>query len=280
MKKFLALCLVLFSFVGCSFGEPKDDMAPTSKGEVNFRLDRVLVTDSELNFDVFLERPDLNLKQETDDGSLYKYTSEFPKSLQPRLMYLSELGDNVYDSGSLCDRNSAPHRCYINIADVNGKENIKKLLKVTFDDGAFASKEIEIPVPKFFAKPQILSPVALPAQGSKFNMSFRDVGADSYKVEVRLCEPYGNDGINPCLDGDEYNLVVDKKEGKVKLGFYSGVYNPIAKLKDGTIEIDSSMGLRFEESVSYTVTAVKEGVLPSGLKTYFESSDILSFEKK
>lgn len=280
MKKILAVCFIAVVLIGCGLGEPIDDMAPTSKGDVDFRLAKVLLNDSELSFDVLLGRPDLNLKQELEDGTLYKYTSELPKSLQPRLMYLSDLNDEDYDTGSLCDRNSAPHRCYVNIADINGQESVTKLLKVTFDDGAYAAKEIEIPIPKIFAKPQILTPAALPAQGAKFNMSFRDTGADSYKVEVRLCEPYGNDGINPCLDGDEYNLVVDKKDGRVKLAFYSGIYNPIAKLKNRTIEIDSAMGMRFEESVVYVVTAVKNSTLDSGISTYVESSDTVSFERQ
>lgn len=263
----------------------------TKIAKMNFRLDQVQMVDEttfgnkmKLNFDVYLERPDLGLKEpKRHKFGKNKYTVDLPLALQPRLMYVSDLSDRDHESGDMCDRPRFPHRCEVDIAKPadGAKPVYEYLLKVTFEDGAYAEKKISVPYVGYLDKPNIIAPTTLPSQGDKFNIQFKDVSAKEYEVSVSLCKPYNNDGIDPCLDGVLYYLK-RRSTGLVVL-YQEGLAKANISTKDGVITLQADFPLNFEVSVEYMVKAVSYGgpkAREYKINTYFESVDYKTFPRK
>jgi hypothetical protein len=86
--------------------------------------------------------------------------------------------------------------------------------------------------------PVVLEPVSAPNIGDKFQMRFKDVGADNYKVYINICHPYANNGINPCLKGIELELA--RENGRFAVSYPGYVVAPNIGLtiesKNGAIE--------------------------------------------
>ncbi len=276
MKKFLLSILsAVLILNGCS--KPETDNSNVA--EVDFRLDQIVLRlggemGNMLEFDVYLERPDLGIKepkQETQD----LLSTDLPLGIQPKLMYLSDVSDTDPDTGSMCDRPRFPHRCSITLEEEKPVNTF--LLKITFEDGSYVAKEISIATPDGVDKPEIIAPTAAPIQGTAFELQFKDVGANKYEIAANLCRPYNDDGINPCLDGVEYTLERDGEGLKILYG--GELFTPEIELVDGVVSLKSDFPIYFEESVGYSVTAIQSFENEQGVKVYTESSDLKSFSK-
>ncbi len=274
MKKFpLILFLILIVFSSC-----KNSIAPNSikNAQINLTLDQVLLKDfsrlgydNSLEFDLYIERPDMSLKEPVNNIDLY--TIDLPLALQPKLMYVSDISDKVPDSGNMCDRPRFPHRCSVTVDEKNLKSEYTFLIKITFEDNSYASKEITIPVPKPLEIPEILEPTDIPEQNSTVSMKFKDIGASYYRVDVNLCHPYQNDGINPCLDSVTYMLI---REGDSLILNSGDEYTaPKISINEGIVEIKSNFPIIFEESVEYYVQAILTSQSADGVNTYTETND-------
>ncbi|MEK7085904.1 MAG: hypothetical protein AAB953_02725 [Patescibacteria group bacterium] len=248
--------------------------------EVNFELDEILLTSSHdaetgdtFEFDIYLERPDLGIKQNITYEDEMPLTVDLPVGLQPKLMYLSEIDDTDPETGSMCDRPRFPHRCSVTLKgdDLNKSEH-EYLIKITFEDDTYVAKKITVPHPKALTKPEIMGPPKTPAQNSKFDIEFKDVGADTYDVNVSLCKPYNNDGINPCLDGTEYNISRVKDTDNFIIT-YEGDKSATVNAQNGFINVRSDFPLVFTESMSYNITATSTGKTSANVKTLVKSSD-------
>lgn len=274
MKKiFLISLLILIVFPSCK-NSPTPD--PYKEAQVNLTLDQVLLRDfsklgydNSLEFDLYIERPDVSLKEPINNTDLY--TIDLPLKLQPRLMYVSEISDKIPDSGNMCDRSVFPHRCSVTVDEKKLKSEYTFLVKITFEDNSYAEKEITIPVPKALEIPEIIEPTSIPKQNSTVEMKFKDIGASYYKVDVNLCHPYQNDGIDPCLDSVTYLL--NREKDKLILQSGDEYTSPEINLKDGIVEIKSNFPIIFEESVEYYVQAILISEFADGIKTYTEAND-------
>ncbi len=268
--KLLVSGVIITSFVltGCA----------TSSSKVNLTLDNISWRgDKFLNFDLYLERPDLGLSEpENEAGDLY--SSELSDAINPKLMYVSETSDQEPESGNMCDRPRFPHKCSV----VLKGDDIKKssndfLIKITFEDGTYVSKEISVPMPDRIELPAISAPSALPKQDETFLVEFKDVGADEYTVEVNMCKAYADNGINPCLDGAAY--VVQRKDDKLVIVEPNVPSKPLVTEKDGVIQVKSDLKLKFTESVEYYVTAAEKGEV-DGVESFVDITDSKSFPVK
>lgn len=272
MKKIIfSLSFALLAFTACSKPvdqEPDkyDPNRPEVKdAKVQFSLVFAALTDdgdsidaeSKLDFVLYLERPDLKMKQplqERDKASIY--TFDLPLPLQPRLMYVSDINDTDRDTGNMCYRQVFPHTCTVTLKPEDfKKEKLTYLIKILFEDDTYVSKEITVPIPARLASPALLEPAVMPKQGSTLTMKFKDVGADDYEIAVNLCKEYGNDGINPCLDGVNYRL--KRKDGVISDVTYQPLY-PIKIIQEGEmIILISDFPINFEEGVEYSIIAKK-----------------------
>ncbi len=248
--------------------------------EVNFELDKILLTSSNnaetgdtFEFDIYLERPDLGIKQNVTYEDPMPLTVDLNLSLQPKLMYLSEIDNINPESGSMCDRPRFPHRCSVTLAgDELNKSEHEYLIKITFEDDTYVAKTITVPHPKALEKPEIIGPLETPAQNSKFDVEFKDVGAETYDVSVNLCKPYNNDGINPCLDGTDYHFARVKNTNEF-IATYEDDKSVTVKAQNGFINVKSDFPLVFEESMSYNVIATSTGKTSTNVSTIVKSSD-------
>ncbi len=248
----------IVSILGCgscaksSSIEDNPRFAIKSRTKVNLRLVRVVVTSGKptrVSVGVFLERPEQGVS-ERDSG----LSQRQPKTIQPRLMYFSALTDTKRDSGRMCDRPRVPHHCELSLAPGEEGREHKRLVKVLFEDQAYGTAEVTVPAVKPMAKPELLSPSSAPPQGSSLEMSFRDVGADSYRVGIYLCHAYRGDGINPCLNETEYRL---ERKGKA-LVFkpkYPKQVPPTVALTAGVVQLSSSLQIDYSDKVEYSVHA-------------------------
>lgn len=263
-----------------------DNVHPVA--DVNFEFSQIKLIDvgssdgPKLSFSLYLSRPDLKLSQKTEEEKL-KRTDDMPLTvdlsiyLQPKLMYLSEdLGDTDHETGSMCDRPRFPHECtvIIPISEI-GKKMYTYLLKITFEDGSYASKEISVPYPSSLEKPQITEPKSIPSQKSKFDFKFKDVGAQNYDIDLSLCGEYNDDGINPCLDGTSYTLE-KTSDGKLKEKYPNENYPATITIENGTVHVTSDFEIEFTESMSYTITA-SSSTVENGVDTYVEHSDTKTY---
>lgn len=278
MKKIIIVCALAFLFANTAF-------AADTEQKLRLKLDKILLTylgvTSEghvsLEFDLYLARPDMGLQQpKNPKGS--KLTVDLPKSLQPKYMYLSNVNDREKESGRMCDLPHFPHRCSAGLTpDEFMSGDHVYLVKVTFEDGSYAEQEITIPRVLLLEKPEILEPVSAPAQNDKFSIQFKNVGASEYKVQVQLCKPYRNDGVNPCLDSTDYYLV---RKGKKLVA--PKAMNPKqavkVSLKNGVVALRSQLPLVYGKSVGYYITATKTTKIKGGVKVLLKSSAARTFE--
>lgn len=262
----------------CSIEITTDDPVEEEKvygDEVSFRLDRVQLLSYgpeadylTFQFDLYLGREDLGIKQPENDYSLY--TNDLPEGLQPKTMTIEE-------NGSMCQRPVFPHRCEATITkDDLVKASLEYEIFIEFEDGYMTKQMLSMSLPDMIPDPEIIFPVNEPVQGSDLKIKFKDVGADSYIVEVLLCHPYENDGINPCLDGVEYSLI--REDGVLVYEYGDDFYMPSIDVTNEVVEITSSMPVSYEESVQYIVSASVEGDLRDGVVSYVESYASKSFE--
>jgi|GEM_PF-1618579 len=284
MKKLLIAIISLAFLTSCApneeetrydFKDPKTELKNT---EVDIKIDQVLLDGGTLSFDLYLERPELNLKAQDYEGP-GTLTVDLPLELQPRLMYAIDTDEKEFDMGPMCDRPRFPHRC--DIRKDEGKEfPTQYKITIVFEDETYAEKIIEIPIPEKLETPKIVAPTSTPAQNSKFSMSFKDIGADTYEVSMYLCIPYNNDGINPCLNGDEH--IIKRQEGKLRFYNDTSTSKPMIEEKNGIVTVTSYYPINFSESVEYMVIAHKTGEIEdkSGNKipTYLTSSSSVSFK--
>ncbi len=285
-KKFITLFGVIFLVALSAFFVLKENQYMeldiskeiTHEAEMDLRIDSIrLVMASnadgfnDLYFDLYLDRPDLNLVQPENAGNML--TVDLEPGLQPKYMYVSEVEDLAKDTGNICDRPRFPHECRYAFTEgkrLDGPQDL--LVKVLFEDGGYAQKQVSVSVPEVIESAVITEPEKTPAQGGKFTMKFRDVGADKYEVGVYMCNEYQNDGINPCLDNYEFSLVKKKDNFVLEDDYWSDLNLQINK-EGGSIVINSNIELFFEESMQYTVKAivnsVSENKIPMSAESFY-----------
>lgn len=280
IKKNLLVIISVIFLISCTnptvkdydFDDPKKEL-PNVNAEMT--ISQILFDGKTLSFNLYLARPDLKLK-ETDYEKEMALTVDLPVELQPRLMYVSKPTETKFDYGSMCDRPRFPHRCEMEISSDNAGKNQEYMIKIVFEDNTYAEKLITVPAPQALPIPEITSPKTTPAQNSTFKMKFKDIGADKYQIAVRLCGPYGNDGINPCLEDDKYTLV--KKSGKLEIENSSTSKNTPTIITDKEIvTIESDYPIVFEESIKYEIMATKSGEIGDKIPTIITSSDSIIF---
>ncbi|OGZ07352.1 MAG: hypothetical protein A3C93_02840 [Candidatus Lloydbacteria bacterium RIFCSPHIGHO2_02_FULL_54_17] len=229
-------------------------------------------------FDFYIERPDVGLKQEDfvdPEGSVY--TSDLPPALRTMMLYTSDTDDNARDGfGSSCHFGGFPHTCTRNLYNDKAGKPETIFVKMVFADNTYAAQEITIPYGGMLDEPTVAEPKVAPKNGDRFSMKFRDVGADHYRVAVSICHPYANNGINPCLNENNFGYDLVKKDGKFVLDdFYaSDAHAPDITITGNSIELKSDTAFVItgsDNSVSYAVFAEKEGLTDDYIKTHLES---------
>ncbi|MDD4902302.1 MAG: hypothetical protein PHE24_04135 [Patescibacteria group bacterium] len=235
------------------------------------------------NFSVYLERPDLGLKQENclnPAGTIY--TSDLIAGLQPkRMVFDYDSPDSpissARDAGNGCDYLYFPHSCVMNLTATSAP--IQVLMKVAFQDGTFAEQMIAIPFAGKLADPSIFEPKAMPKNGDKFALRFKDVGADIYQIRVEVCHPYENNGINPCLKG--WVIYLNKEKGKIVLDRTDRDVNGLKiSTADGAVVLQSDQPFDIaadDNKVRYTITADKSGQIADGVGTTIESNFSITY---
>lgn len=233
-------------------------------------------------FDIYLERPDKKLKEQTfesEKGDVY--TSDLPKAIRPKIIYFSEATDHKRDSGNTCHLAVFPHRCTVDMTASN--KPLAMLVKVAFADNTYAEKEITIPYPGKLDEPILLEPKSAPRKSDNFSLKFKDVGADNYQVTFSICHPYENNGINPCLKYFKYGL---ERQGKtlVLSGTREVASVPAVTVKElnGVVELQSTSSLAADYEnkdfkVVYSIVADKEGAV-NGVKTNIESRYSIEYQ--
>lgn len=312
-KRTVALCFILAITVltlssinaGCRsnlvINETDINKLPVSS--VSVKIDQILekpaprpdLGDTELReFDIYLERPDKGLKEEDWIGKNNNSTSGLPLALQPKLLLVSEITDNVRDSGNSCDSFRVfPHRFHLTIRAEN-KQAKKVLLKAVFGDNTYAQTEITVPYVGMLDEPVVLEPTSAPKNGDRFQIKFKDVGASNYLVNMNIGHPYAGNGINPYLKGIELDLAREKGGFSVSYPRYAAAPNIglIVRAENNTIELKSESLFTYSESggpfdlakndtsVLYRIVATAEGMTGEGIKTYIESRYHVEYQLK
>lgn len=263
MKKSLLLAVIVASvFSGCQL--PDRDLEP-----LTLRLDQIIFEnlegdDARLAFDFYIDRNDLGLK-EPDNSEGVLVTSDLPKKLRPDKIEV------IYgDFSENCEVAFFPHRCELNYTEERDEYD----LEISYGERVF-KKKIEVEAQDPLEVPVISFPEKAPRQGDLAKISFKDVGAQDYEVQINMCHPYGDDGINPCLDEVSYNLSHDG-EGLV-----------LEQSEEANLEGDGEMvtitskdsPLFFEESVQYRVQANYSGLNEDGVKIILRASAFAEFGK-
>lgn len=220
----------------------------------------------EITFSVYLSRPDLNLNQSELHTDSMTLTADLPQALQPKYMYVSDKEDSFE---RICDRPRFPHACPLEKENFQGKNEAEFLLKVTFEDGGYGEATVLVPEPEKLDEPTIVEPTEAPEQGETFAMKFKDVDADSYYVEVALCREYENDGINPCLAGEQYNIV--RVDGKLQFLEASEYSNPLLEVDGKIVTVSSNLELDYSDAIDYQVTAkakLGNDKIPHNIESY------------
>ena len=259
MKKTLLAIITVILITGCTqkeedkkydFKDPKNEL---ENAKIEVSIDQILFDGERISFDLYLQKPDLDLDEKDFDKEM-ALTVDLPIQLQPRLMYLTSPNEKEFGYGSMCDRPRFPHRCETSVEDKSAK-SVTYGIQIVFEDETYAEATVEIPIPEALKTPEIISPSRTPEQNSTFDMTFKDVGADTYEIAMHLCEPYGNDGINPCLNGTEHTI--RRVDGKLKFFNDNSTSKPLLEEKSGNIIFTSYYPVNFTESVEYSVTARK-----------------------
>lgn len=267
LKKLLLLTLALVVLTACTNTPPQENIL--KKVEIETKVTDIQLNGTNLSFDIEITRPDIETPT----------TEDIPIELQTRIMRVSSPEETEFDYGSMCSRYmSISHRCPdysgIEIDPTKAGKTEKVLIKMLFEDDVYAEKLLEIPIPKAIPQSKILFPLQTPAQNDKFKISFKDIGADKYDISFRLCHPYQNDGINPCLEGDDYTIIMEK-DG-IKMTTYSTA-KPMKSIAGDVITIESMYPITFEESVNYTIIATKQYTLPDGTNIFLTSENTIYF---
>lgn len=277
---------------GDEYKSYKPEPLVLKSAEVNLQLDQILLSTIDstntayfkgntFEFDVYLERPDLNLKENKKYDIEMPLTVDLPLALQPKLMYLSDVNDTDPESGSMCDRPSFPHRCSDTLTNDDLKLASKDyLVKITFEDGSYVSKKITVKIPTAINQPEIVAPAKdATLQNTKFNVTFKDVGADTYDVSATICKEYGGDGINPCLDTIEYQLKRSGNTFTIINSYGTDLHNATIEVKDGQITLKSNQTISFELDMNYTIIATSTGKNSDNVKTLVRTSTTKEFKK-
>ncbi len=248
---------VLFLFIAILLS----GCVPATEADVEFELSSVYLTDDVLEFEFYMERPDLALKQPRSDENLA--VNNLPEVLRPV---------SIENEALICKKHFYPALCYVSL----GEDGISKGgnsydLKVEFADGSIASDSISIPYLEKLDKPEILEPAE--ETEDKSILKFAETGADMYEVAAHLCYPYANDGINPCLDGDDY-IITKNEDGEFILDDDDGFYFAELFKRGDALEIKFDFDLDYYDSVLYEVKAVLVKELPGGVYTYRGSNEI------
>lgn len=265
MKKYLlslALAIFILSFASCS-------SFYSAKPELNYRVSTISIIDDMLSFEIYLERPDLAIKQPDNDGLLE--LSDFPEALRPEEISVIRTSDSTEIS---CSNSTIPHHCEFTINPEN--DDFEQLLqqyklKVAFMDGAVLEKSLLLPNVLPLDKPEISSPSE--EDEDKSVLTFKNTGAPVYRINLALCYDYANDGINPCLDDEDY--VVSFKDGVMSLEENEGFFPAELKTFDDTFQLDFDFDASGYSSINYEVIAVEDGGNYNGASAYRSSSDFL-----
>jgi hypothetical protein len=259
MKKIFALLVpCLFVFFGCYF-----------VSGVGIIIDKVVYVnnsaispDSNLEFFLYFERPDLSIRQPENEVGIS--ISDLPLALQPRAVQVN---------GNDCDSLYFPHKCTLVLSEKDSEKSVlNPTIKVTFEDDFSYEQVIDVPVPTTFEIPEILEPASI-SQNEKFKVKFKDVGADIYEVSVK---------INPYLNEATYTFTRDVEGFVYKFGDDKDLPSISLTKGDETtpdmILVESDFTLSFEDSVEYYVKAIKTGQSAEGVDTYSETTASKVFE--
>lgn len=280
MKKFfLLLILVLLS--GCLEGKPEVGSDNPALVPLDFRVEKVTLIDNRssdgeayLEFETYLERPDLGLTQPENHGDLL--TEDLPDFLRPNNLYVLGINGRDFESAVICESSNFPHRCSVNLLpEYFGADIHSFLMKVEFEDGTFAEQELSLRAPEQLPSPEIIEPSSIPSQGDSLALKFKDVGADSYGISVNLCRAYENDGINPCLEGVDY--ILSNEEGAFVVQIDNEFHPLDITVQEGVVTATSNFSLFFEDSVEIFVEAMMETELENGALLFSRSSDLKLF---
>lgn len=266
MVLFLVVLTVLLAG-GFALSALLDPRAQEPTAEISTRVVRIGgSTDGDLTtyyVDFYIDRTDLGLiEPPNESGELY---DTLPLSQQ--LDYLSAQAPTKEIYGLDCDAGFFPHRCEVS-------EPGTYTLEARFKDGAYAVTTLEVPAEDYPALPEIEEPTQLPEQGERLHMRFRDTGATSYTVWVDLCGFYNNDGINPCLEGQDFVLLESSSgEWLVENEYGATEVQPL----DESLDVTGDMLLEFEDSIRYRVCGYYQTVREDGIETYFTACDLKEF---
>jgi len=250
MKKILIL-ISLMAFAGCTATETEDS--------VSVQVKQILLSGEQVSFDFQLVRNDLGLQTPEMDSEDVIYMEDLPEGLQVTTMSLN--GDF-----SACSTGFTPYRC--DADNLSGEYDLEAM----FADGHQSKLKIKLDLPEGLEAPELVQPSEKPKSGDKLAMAFKDVGADKYEVSINLCEEYGNNGINPCLEGIEY-VLVRNTEGVLEID--GNAYIPVVNVADGVVSLSSDYPLNYSVNVEYRVKALSTGE-SAGVKNYIENEAELS----
>lgn len=119
-----------------------------------------------ISYQVRFSRSDVT--ETTPDSGL---SSDFPKGLQPKLLYISVDGANR----TMCDRPRFPHACELPVEE-GVPEPTHVTLEVTFEDGLEKTLELDVPRVPSWGRPKIESV----SQEDGYTLIFEDAGALKY----------------------------------------------------------------------------------------------------
>jgi len=235
-------------------------MSAENEDSVSIDVQQILLSGETVSFDFALSRNDLGLQTPVNESDDVIYSEDLPEGLQVTNMSLN--GDF-----SACSTGFTPYRC--DADDLSGEYELEAM----FADGHQTRLKITLDLPEGLEAPALVQPAEKPKSGDKLAMAFTDVGADKYEVSINLCEEYGNDGINPCLEGIEYVL---KRADDGSLSIDGNAYTPTVSITDGVVNFSSEYPLNYALGVEYRVKAVSTGKR-AGVKNYIENEASLSF---
>lgn len=273
----LILPFVTLVFSSCVFGD--GDTEKTLATAI-LTVESVKLTDmpnlgNVLDFEIYVERPDLNIQQPYTKNPLL--TESLPEALQPeKLAIVGNNGLKDFELGEICELSTFPHKCTVRLlSTVENVRNQDYLTRIDFVDGSYTLADLTIPVPEMIDRPEIVYPLEEPESGELFKIGFKDVGAKRYRVDVLLCNIYNNDGINPCLDGIEYEIV--NADGTFVSAENDESFPLKINSRNGFITIQSDYPLEYDDSIEYTISAINEDVLENGIKTTSQVFNLKSF---
>lgn len=195
------------------------------------------------------------------DTGWFSFYIDEPAELETKYIYISPTDDRDPESGALCNNPRSPYTCNVDF------KYPSYLIKISYVDSSVSITEVAIPKPEEIEEPTIINPSEKPAQNSKLEMAFKDVGANSYEIRVANCKEYNNDGISPCLDYEKYEISVENGKASSE--------NASVEIKDGLIILKSNFEINFEDMMTYEVLAIK-----STDESHTESNASLSYYKE